>query len=168
MKKIPGMLINYNMYLSGGRLNGIVDVELPKFDAFTEEISGAGILGSYEEIVLGHFKSMTTKVNYRTPTNEMGLLLQQKEHLLEFRSAIQESKGTDKKAVGYHVTMMASPKVNELGKGEVGKPTGNSVELETTYILVIYDGVELLMLDKKNFIFRVYGVDQLKGVNDLI
>lgn len=168
MNKIPGMLINYNAYLSGGKLIGVVDVELPKFDPYTEEISGAGILGSYEEIVLGHFKSMTTKLNFRTPTIQMGLLLQQKEQLLELRSAIQLSKGIEQNPKGYHVTMMVSPKTSELGKMEVGKPTGNSVELETTYILIIYDGIELIMLDKKNFIYRVNGIDQMREVNDLI
>lgn len=166
--KVPGMLNNYNCYLEGGRLIGVVDTELPKFDPFTEEISGAGLLGSYEEVILGHFKSMTVKLNFRVPTKQIGLLWQPLDHLIELRSAIQNANGIKREKDGYHVTLVATPKAHELGKMEVGKPTGNSIEMEVFYILIIFDGVELVMLDKKNFIYRVNEIDQLKEIRDLI
>lgn len=162
------MLHSYNCYLAGGKLAGLVDTELPKFDPFTEEISGAGLAGSWEEIAVGLFKSMTLKLNFRTPTRQMVLLRQPIEQLLELRSAIQGAKGTQKPDTGYQVAAMGHPKGYELGKMEQGKGTGDSIEFELTYILIVYDGIEMVMADKKNFIYRVGGIDYLSEARALI
>lgn len=165
---IPTLLNSYNCYIEGGRLAGLVDAELPKFDPMTEEISGAGLAGTWEEISVGHFKSMSIKLNFRTPTKQMILLRQPVEHLIELRAAIQGAKGTQKPDTGYQVTAMGHPKGYELGKMEQSKGTGDSIEFELVYVLITYDGVEMVMADKKNFIYRVGGVDYLSEARDLI
>ncbi|MGL5513409.1 MAG: phage major tail tube protein, partial [Sporomusa sp.] len=69
---------------------------------------------------------------------------------------------------GYQVALRVFPKSPDFGKLEVGKPTGDGLEMETLYMKVAYDGSEIMMIDKPNFIYRVDGVDYLKGVRDLI
>ena len=45
---IPEVINNFNAYNQGNVLIGVTgQVQLPNFDAITEEIKGAGILGSY-------------------------------------------------------------------------------------------------------------------------
>lgn len=167
--KVPERLINYNCYADSSRLIGLVDAELPKPESFSEEVSGAGIAGAYETPTIGHFKPMTVKLNFRTATSQFAQLLQPRKHLLEFRSALQvqdSSTGVEQK--GYQVTLLAIPKGPDFGKLEVGKPTGDSFEMEVLYMNVVYDGTEIVMIDKANFVYRVNGVDYLKGVRDLI
>lgn len=168
--KVPERLINYNCYADAARLIGLVDAELPKPESFSEEVSGAGMAGAYDSPTIGHFKPMTVKLNFRTITQQFAILLQPVPHLLELRSALQVSDGGTSalQEKGYQVTLRAIPKNPDFGKMEVGKPTGDSFEMEVLYMLVVYDGTEIMMIDKANFVYRVGGIDYLKGVRDLI
>lgn len=63
---VPEIINNYNVYNNGNVLIGVSGaVTLPTFDAITEEVSGAGILGSYETSVPGSYSSMTQEVPFR-------------------------------------------------------------------------------------------------------
>lgn len=64
--RVPERLNTYNCYADGAKLIGLVDVELPKPESFSEEISGAGVAGAYDSPTIGHFKPMTVKLNFRT------------------------------------------------------------------------------------------------------
>ena len=51
---IPEVINNFNAYNTGNILVGVTgSVQLPNFEAITEEISGAGVLGSYDTAIPG-------------------------------------------------------------------------------------------------------------------
>lgn len=168
--RVPERLNTYNCYADGAKLIGLVDVELPKPESFSEEISGAGVAGAYDSPTIGHFKPMTVKLNFRTVTNQFAQLLEPRYHMLELRASmqVQDSGLGTLTQKGYQVTLRAMPKAPDFGKMETGKPTGDSFEMEVLYMKIVYDGTELMMIDKPNFVYRVNGVDYLKEVRDLI
>jgi hypothetical protein len=166
VKQIPEKLINFSVYRDGNEFLGVSDVTLPSFEAMTQTLSGAGIAGEIDSPTIGHFGSMTVTLNWRSVERSTVRLLQQKAHALDFRGAIQvydSSAGTYRTA-GLKVTVRAMPKSGSLGNFQAANPMEASNELEVTYIRIVQDGVELLELDKFNFIFRVDGEDALADV----
>ena len=63
---VPEVINNYNVYSNGNILVGVSgSVELPALEAITEEVSGAGILGTYETSIPGFYSSMAQEIPFR-------------------------------------------------------------------------------------------------------
>lgn len=161
---IPERLINFRAYLEGDTLLGVADVELPKLEAMRDMVSGAGIAGEVESPVLGHYQSMTTKINFRTINSDVGTLASPKAHLLDFRGSQQIYDEGTYGTVAVRVTMKAIPKSVDLGKFQVGSVTEGGDEFEVVYLKIYVDGVERLEIDKYNSIAKFDGVDVLEGM----
>ncbi|ARD47574.1 phage major tail tube protein [Sporosarcina sp. P33] len=164
--KISEKLTNFSAYAEGDRWLGITDVELPSLDAMTETLSGAGINGELDMPVIGHYGSMTVKLNWRTLGPEAIELAEQRVHALDFRGSQQVFNAGA--GVYEHqpvkVTIRAIPKTTTPGKFEPGSTTGTGNELECTYIKKEIDGKRVLEIDKLNFISFVNGKDELEQV----
>ena len=164
--QIPEKLINVRVYKDGNVLLGVADVELPSIEFLTDTVSGAGIAGEVDSPVMGHTKSMSVKIKFRTVTANSILLHRPESHHLDIRGSLQfNDAGTGKlvtKAV--KVVLKSIPKSGSLGKMEMGKPQDVEHELEVTYLKMDFDGVEALEVDKFNYIFRVQGEDFLAAV----
>ena len=64
---IPEKINAYNVYKGGKKLIGISDeVTLPDFEAMTETISGAGVLGEIDSPAIGLFGSQEMEIPFRT------------------------------------------------------------------------------------------------------
>lgn len=51
---IPGVINNFNLYNDGTVLVGLTgEISLPDFEGMTETLSGPGILGEIEEVIIG-------------------------------------------------------------------------------------------------------------------
>ena len=164
--KIPERLTNYTAYKNGGEYLGTVDVELPSIEALTDTIKGAGIAGEIDSPTLGHFASMSVKLNWRTVGTSLISLSIPKSHQLDFRGSQQIlNAGTGEyEHQAVKVSVRAMPKVTELGKLEVGATTDSSNELEVSYIKIDIGGKNMLEIDKLNFICVIDGVDVLEEV----
>lgn len=168
--RVPDKLSNYNVYVDAIRMPGVADITLPSLEPMTEEVKGAGILGSYETPVMGHFTSSTMTINFRTPSSETNILWVPVTHLIECRAALQRfdaGLGTLPQE-GYRVTSRAMIKKPDLGKMEVAAAMENNFELEVFTLEIFQGPIEILMLDKANFVYRVLGVDYSKAIKDLI
>jgi uncharacterized protein len=168
MAAIPERLVNFECYGGAGgvRLLGMTDVELPKFEAMSETIMGAGIAGEYDSPVLGHFKAMQVKLKWRTVT-ALGMgLLAPVQHVLDLRGSIQNQDpalgvlGTQR----VRIEVRGQMKVYEPGKFEPGKPMEAAADVEVATIRVTIGAVKVVELDKFNYIFVVNGVDYLRTV----
>ena len=63
---IPGVINNFNLYYQGTALVGLTgEISLPDFEGMTETLSGPGILGEIEEVIIGAFSSMELEVPFR-------------------------------------------------------------------------------------------------------
>lgn len=165
---IPEIINNFNAYNNGNVLIGVTgSVTLPSFDAITETISGAGILGEYETGVVGHYSSMTQEVPFRILDEDIFTLMDPSALVdLTFRASAQSTvKATgsvDYK--GMRVVERGRLKAFTPGTLEMGKQMNASVTLELLYILVEVDGVKKLEYDKLNSVFIVNERDLLEKV----
>lgn len=164
--KVPERLINFRVYNDGNDLLGVATVDLPEIEAMSDSISGAGIAGEAETPVLGHFGSMTTTFTWRTIERAAMALNQQKAHAVEVRGSQQvyDAARGEYSTTPVRVSMRIVPKTVTLGTFEVGATTDTEQEFEVTYLKVLVGGVEIVEIDKFNFIARFNGVDSLSGV----
>lgn len=166
MNLVPEKLINFRVYLDGGDLLGLADVQLPELEAMTETVKGAGIAGEIDHPVLGHYASMTLALNWRTIESNVMILSQPKAHALDLRGSQQvyDSGAGEYKTVPVRVVVRVMPKKTSLGKLEPGVTTETSNEFEVNYIKIFVSGKKEVEIDKYNYICEVNGVDYLAGV----
>ncbi len=170
MNPIPEKLIDFRVYEGGNNFIGVVNAELPSLEAVTETVSGAGIAGEYDSPVIGHYQSMTLSLTWRTPTVKLLALAAPKVHQLDLRGAIQvnDSANGQYRPVPIRVAVNCTPKTTAPGSFEAGSPTDSSNEFEVTYMKIWYDGVEIIEIDKLNYICKIDGVDYLAAVRQAL
>lgn len=168
---IPEVIHDFNLYLSGNKLGGVTgEVPLPDFEAVTETISGAGILGEFESVIAGRYGSMEQEVPFRVINEDMFKLIDPTVPVeLTLRGAIQQTvKATGAvDYIGMRVVFRGRSKKIAIGTVKQGGPMDSSIALELTYILIEMDGKSKVELDKINGVFKINGVDLLAKVHKL-
>lgn len=168
MTNVPEIINNFNAYNNGNVLLGVTgSVELPNFDAITETISGAGILGEYETSIVGMYGSMEQEVPFRVLDSDCFAIMNPTELVdLTFRASAQSTvKATGAITYkGMRIVERGRLKSFTPGKLELGKQMDAKVKLELLYIMVEIDGVTKIEYDKLNSVFVVNGVDLLEKV----
>ena len=165
---IPEVINYFNAYNNGNVLVGVTgSVQLPNFDAITEEIGGAGILGTYETGIPGFYSSMAQEVPFRILDTDIFSIMNPGELVdLTFRASEQHTvKSTG--ALDYKgMRIVERGRLKNFAPGtlELGKQMGASVTLELLYILIEIDGKTKLEYDKLNSVFVVNGKDLLEKV----
>lgn len=165
---VPEIINNYNVYNNGNVLVGVSGaVTLPTFDAITQEVSGAGILGTYDTSVAGMYSSMTQEVPFRVLDSDIFTIMNPSELVdLTFRASAQSTvKATGAiEYKGMRIVERGRLKSFTPGKLELGKQMDASVTLELLYILIEIEGKTVLEYDKLNSVFIVNEVDLLEKV----
>jgi len=143
------------------------DVTLPNFEAITDTISGAGILGEFDSAVPGSFKSQQIEVPFRIIDAAMFAMAASTGNAsLTFRGSQQINDmaqgGVTNQAV--RIETRGPIKGLDLGKASVGKATDGKLLQEILFIAIYIANVEVLCLDKLNFVYRLNGVDMLNGI----
>ncbi|MDM5233378.1 phage major tail tube protein [Lysinibacillus pakistanensis] len=165
MKKIDQILTNFTAWEDATNYLGVVDVELPNFEALSETIKGAGIYGESTAPVIGHFGSQTTKLNWRTLSADAMKLAEPKVHALDFRGNQQlfdPLKGYVQQEVV--VKTRCVPLNFTPGKFAVAAATETANEFEVHYIKIMIDGKTTIEFDKFNGVYRVNGKDMMDEV----
>lgn len=169
---VPEVINNYNVYHNGNVLVGVSGaVQLPQFDAITEEVRGAGILGTYDTAIPGFYGSMQQEVPFRILEKDIFSLMDPSKPVeLTFRASAQSTvKATGNLSYkGMRVVERGRLKSFTPGNLETGKTMDASVTLELLYILVEVEGKTMLEYDKLNSVFVVDDVDLLKDIKDQI
>ncbi|PKL00066.1 MAG: phage tail protein [Tenericutes bacterium HGW-Tenericutes-1] len=168
---IPDKIVNYNLYNDEEKLFGVGgEITLPNFEAMTETISGAGILGEIESPNLGHFGSLPLEIPLRMLDEQSMKIVSKSMATITLRASEQSydvSSGVTEHR-GLKIVTKGIPKGIDLGTAGVGKPTETKVTLELVYIKIMLDNKVLLELDKINFVFIVDGKDLLADVKNQI
>jgi hypothetical protein len=164
--KIPQILNNFRAYADDGALLGTVDVELPELEAITEEIKGAGIAGTADMPIQGHYGALTLKLNWRTTTDAQLAMTAPKAHKIELRGSVQTYDSTNGTyaTTPLKIVTKAIPKKTPLGKLASGEKMDAGNEFEVIYLKILLADKEWIELDKFNFIFKVDGKDYLESV----
>ena len=161
MANIPEKITNYMVYKDGTNLLGIGDANLPDFEALTETIKGAGILGEYDSVSVGHFGEQEVEVNFRDVTS--ALKAGDGNINLIFKAANQSSDKTSGKIQKRQLYISVTGVRKKLGTGklEAGSPMESSVVISLRQIKIKDDNKDILELDKQNYIYKVNGEDLL-------
>ncbi len=165
---VPEVINNFNVYNNGNVLIGVSgSVPLPNFEAITEEIGGAGILGTYETGIPGFYSSMVQEIPFRILDTDIFSIMNPGELVdLTFRASEQHTvKSTgalDFK--GMRVVERGRLKNFSPGTFELGKQMGAKVDMELLYVMIEVDGRTKLEYDKLNTVFNVNGRDLLAKV----
>lgn len=163
---VPEQLVNYKIYNGFSDMIGTADVTLPSIEALTNEVKGAGIAGSYNSPVTGHYGPMSMTVNWRVITGDAISLSAPKAHQLDIRGVVdQYDAGSGaKKPVAVVVTVKALPKKVDLGKMDPGQKMDTQSEFEIVYLKIKIGGVKKVEIDKLNYIAEIGGKDYLAEV----
>lgn len=168
---IPEVLHDFNIYNAKNKIVGLTgEVSLPDFEAVTETISGAGILGEIETTIAGRYGSMEQEIPFRCIDEDFFKLISPTQRVeLTLRGAIQYNKKSDGSTdyMGMRVVYRGRCKKISLGTVKQGGPMDSSITIETTYILIEMDGKKKIELDKINGVFKVNGTDLLAAVKKL-
>ena len=169
---IPSKIHSYNLYNDdlGGRFFAVGDeCTLPDFEALTETLSGAGILGELDDPAPGHFSNMQMEIPFRVLDEEpVSLMDTTKAVKLTLRGA-QQTLSDEGDTVFRSMRVVVRGKCATLKSGTVKAATAmsSSVTLNITYIKIEVNDKELVELDKLNGILKNNGVDILQKVREM-
>ncbi|MEG0689180.1 MAG: phage major tail tube protein, partial [Hungatella sp.] len=133
-------------------------------------ISGAGIAGSYDVPVIGHFDSITQEIPFRTLYINLGTILNpMKVQTLNIRGAIQVTDSSTGLTDFAQIRYMIKGRTKSLSPGNLkpGDVMGSKIAIEASSLLIEIGGSIVLEIDKLNNIFRVDGVDLLEKVRKM-
>lgn len=166
MGKVDESVIGFKVYEDNKDYLGVSEVALPEISFITEEISGAGLGGKYEAVLLGMVEAMTATFNFRTVTNNAVSLTEPRQHDIDLRVAQQQddtTKGTVEVVKVRHCLRMI-PKKLKPGKVASSATAEVSGEYAVRYYATYINGVKKLEIDPLNYICFVNGKDYLKEV----
>lgn len=166
----PEVINNFNVYSGGDRMVGVSgEVSLAELQAITAEISGAGILGTYNTSVIGMFQSMSQEVTFRMVNREFfSLMVASRQAELTLRSSIQsvnKETGGTLSSQGMRIVMRGRTTASKFGTVKIADLMNASVTLELTYMLIEIGGETMLELDKLNSVYKVNGEDLMAEIN---
>ena len=166
MPRVDELVNNFAIYEDAVEYLGMAEVELPEISALTEEITGAGIAGNVEAVVIGNFEAMTLTLNFRTVTDATIRLNEPRIHVIEIRAA-QQSENTATKQIdidSMKYVLRVRPKKLAPGKVAVASPADASGEYAVTYYAIYKNGKKEVEIDQLNYIYYVNGTDYLSNV----
>lgn len=166
MPRVDELVNNFAIYEDAVEYLGMAEVELSEIAALTEEITGAGIAGNVEAVVIGNFEAMTLTLNFRTVTDATIRLNEPRIHIIDIRAA-QQSENTSTKQIdidSMKYILRVRPKKLAPGKVAVASPADASGEYAVTYYAIYKNGKKEVEIDQLNYIYYVNGTDYLANV----
>ena len=159
----------FAMYENAVDFYGVADITLPNISQLTESMEGAGVAGKYDAVIKGHIEAMKMSLSFRNPTKDAYKLFSPVEHQLDLRAVIQERDSVSGvRDVGLKHIVKATPINLDMGNLKMYSTADTKSEFSVTYFATYMDGVEKLVIDPFNYIFRVDGVDYLEDVRKML
>lgn len=159
-------IVNFACYEDGRELLGLAQGTLPDITWVANTLSGAGIAGNIETVVLGHIDSMTLTLNFHTLT-EYGIRLNEpRRHNIDLRVA-QQGENTVKGGLETNSVKHIFVVIPKSLKGGNVAPSASadvSTEFTVRYWATYINGEKKLEIDPLNYICFVNGTDYLSGV----
>lgn len=164
--KYDESIINFAVYENSTEYVGMAEATMPSVNALVQTLSGAGIAGNVESVVLGHFEAMTLGLSFRTMNEHTIRLSEPRRHEIDLRVAQQIEDSTQGKLVVQAVKhiLVVIPKTDNIGKVAPASQGDGSGEYAVRYWATYIDGVLVREIDPLNFVCFINGVDYLAPV----
>lgn len=159
-------VINFAVYEDSNEYVGMAQVTMPDLTAIVQSISGAGIAGNVESVILGHYDAMTLGLNFRTTTPQSVKLSEPRRHTIDLRVAVQNEdliQGQIVVGKEKHI-MVVIPKSTKGGTVAPAAPTGGSGEYAVHYWATYIEGRKVREIDPQIFVCEIDGLDYLADV----
>ncbi len=165
----PLKTINGNVFsVDGGHVPmlGVAMVDLPDLQNETENMSGFGVLGTYEAPLIGHFQDADATFHFHTITQDAYRMGRQAVRNIEVRTSIQfyDTTAQDFVPVPARYSFKTFPKAMNFGKIEPNKGQDFSIRLSLIAFIVYYNDRRVYQMDKFGGISEMDGVDVLGPV----
>lgn len=166
MSKLDEAVINFAVYEDSTEFLGMAEVTLPEITKLTAEMTGAGLNGTFNAPIAGHFEAMTATFNFRVPSKAQYSLFESRNHTLDLRAAQQQRDTTNGKlkTVSVKHVLVVTPTKLSPGKLAPAATADGSGEYSVSYYATYIDGEKVLEIDLLNFIALINGVDELADV----
>jgi len=155
--------INFACYENAKEFLGITNATVPDIDFIKQTVSGAGIAGNVETIIIGHINAMTTQLKFRTFSKASIKLHEPREHIIDLRAAQQvfdPVSGAYKTQAVKHVLVLM-PTTLSNGNIAPASPTDGTGSYATRRWVCYIDGEKVIEIDPYNYVCYINGVDYL-------
>ena len=141
--KHPEAYIDFEVYEDSVSLVGIANITPPDITFLTQTITGAGIGGNIEAVLVGMVDIMTLQMSFRSVTDAASKLLAPRKHLLDCRVAEQYWNTTNaaKEVQADKFIFLAVPKTTSPGQIAPASASAASGQ----YTVYRFDHRDLLM-----------------------
>lgn len=166
---ISGNVIAHKLLADGVEIDDNVSCQLPSIEVQTGEVKGAGILGSIDMPVTGQIGSMTFTINMRSINKNAANLAKPGIQNIELRFA-RDVVTPDGQVIpeGTKIFITGINKKYDPGKVEPPTTMDGSIDFEVIRYRQVINGVETLLIDKRNYIYKINGVDYMQKVRQAL
>ena len=160
-----GNVIAHKVYGDGNEVGDNISCQLPSVEVASSELKGAGIMGTIDAPSLGQINSLTFSMSQRSINKDSAQLSAPGVHNIELRFAKEVITGDGATVPeGTKVFISGMSKKLDPGKVESASTMDGSLEFEVIRYRIVIAGVEVLLIDKLNYIYKINGVDYMKNV----
>lgn len=166
MAKQPEAYIDFEVYEDAKNFVGISQAGLPDITFLTQTITGAGISGNVEAVLIGMVEAMTLTLNFRSVADAATKLMAPKRHNLDLRVAEQywNTEKVSKEIAADKYVLVVIPKSTKPGNIAPASAADVSGEYTVYYYAGYKDSKKIWEIDPWNYICEVNGVDYMKDV----
>lgn len=166
MPKQPEAYIDFEVYENSRNYLGISSTVLPNINYLVQQITGAGISGNVDAVLIGMVDAMNATLNFRSATDAAVSLLKPDKHTLDMRVAEQHwnTMNTERNVVADKYVMVCVPKNFAPGTVAPASLADTNLEMSVTYYAGYRDGKQLWEIDPFNYICTIDGVDYMADV----
>lgn len=155
-------VINYALYENSTDYLGITQVDLPSLEFITNTITGAGIAGEIETILVGQMKAMNITFKHTMLTASAISLSTPEVHTWELREAQQSAETSGElRLTGVKHIFRAYPKSMSGGSLKPQSTSDPETVASVQYWAEYRDGQKVMELDPLNNICYINGKDYL-------
>jgi P2 family phage contractile tail tube protein len=162
---VSGNVIAHKVVVDSITIDDNVSCQLPSLEVQTAEIKGAGILGAIDMPSTGQLGSMTFSMSQRSINKNAANLAKPGVQNIELRFN-QDVRNSNGQIVpeGTKVFISGINKKYDPGKVESSATMDGSIEFEVLRYRQVVNGVETLLIDKLNYIYKINGIDYMEKV----
>lgn len=164
--KQPEAYIDFEVYEDSVNLVGVAKATPPDIAFLTQTITGAGITGNVEAVLIGMVEAMTLTLNFRSVTDAATKLAAPHKHTIDLRVAEQfwDTVAIEKNVQADKYVMVVVPKKTSPGTIAPASAAEASGEYSVYYYAAYKDGATLWEIDPFNQICNIGGLDYLADV----
>ena len=168
--KITNATIMFAVNEGGKEKAGVGDVTMPDITYKTEEITGAGLMGSYNSVLAGQLEAMKMTINFRNTTEDFFKLSTPVNHTLDIRDAQQvDDSVLDTTSVSKIKHIVRGKTISASGGSiKPASPHDASLEIAVNYWATYLDGKKIREIDILNHICYIDGTDYFADVREAL